>query len=60
MPSLQIDAGMKGEQGEHMVKEAHAGIDVALAAAIQVQLDEDLGLLVSLCSCAIRLIMRSS
>ena len=49
---LQIDAGMKGEQGEHMVKEAHAGVDIAFSAAIQIHLHEDrrlFGLSLQLC-----------
>lgn len=41
----EVDAGMAGEEIEHMVEKADAGRDISRAGAIEVHGDLDLGFL---------------
>ena len=41
----QIETGVGAERGEHVVEERHAGVDVDDAGAVEVQFDDDVGLL---------------
>ena len=41
---LEVDHRMAAEALEHVVEEADAGIDVAIARAVEVEGDRDLGL----------------
>ena len=40
----QIELGMTGEGGEHVIEEADAAIDVGLTSAVEIQCEADLGL----------------
>jgi uncharacterized protein (UPF0254 family) len=41
---LQVEAAVAGDLVEHVVEETDAGVELTLAAAVQVDLDADLGL----------------
>ena len=39
---FEVEAAMPGERLEQMIEERYAGLDVALAAAVQIECDRDL------------------
>ena len=41
----EVEAGVAAERGQHVVEERHAGGDVDDAGAVEVELDDDVGLL---------------
>src|SRR6185312_643607 len=43
-PDLEVDHGMAGETLQHVVEKTDAGVDVGLAAAVQVERHRDFGL----------------
>lgn len=41
----QVEAGVTAQRGEHVVVERHPGVDVDVAGAVEVEVDDDVGFL---------------
>ena len=41
----QVEAGVAAQRGQHVVVERHAGVDVDLPGAVEIELDDDVGFL---------------